>query len=310
MPPLAPASRTFASDAEHDQAFLDALTAPGWEAQATISLVCSQNKMLNSDNKSIEEIARKPASVLIEYGCNNIAEKKFKRGHRECSVYLFRFKTTDGAFGAYSTMREGSSTVLPRGQGSSEDERSITFYSAKFLLILESSEEDDDEAKETLSKLADKITALIPKQTEFKDPKMIGTLPHFERLKGSEKYFMGSKSATHYTNVPFIDALGLDQSQGAGYADYAYSRPMAERLKLLLVEYPNSTIAQNTFNTYAANMASLSKKTVQRGSNELICKMSDSYLMCGTSGSRVYVITGARKATSPNILARELRTFY
>ncbi len=311
MPPVAPSPRIFTSDGERDAAFLDTLSVQGWEAKAGSSIHLAENQLLNSDNKPIEEIARKPSSVLIEYGCSNVTEKQFKRGHRVCTVYLLRFKTSDGAFGAYSTMREGSSTFIARGDGSSEDERSITFHSAKFLLILDSSEEDDDEAKEVLIKLADKITSLIPtKQAESKEPKVIAALPHFERLKGSERYFMGSKSAMHYSNVPFIESLNLDHSQGAAYADYAYSRPIAERLKLLLTEYSNSGTAQNTFNTYAENMASLSKKTVQRGNNELICKMSDSYLMCGTSGSRVYVITGARKATSPNILARELRNSF
>ena len=293
-------------DLADDIKLLKSIDVPGWDAQPAMGLINSQNNLVGHEDKPFDEIGGKPAAILVEYGCIDVATRIYKRGQRQLHVNLFHFKTDDGAFGAYSTMREGSSTVIRRGQGSSEDERSISFFAGKYMAFLSNPNEDDDEAKEALGKLADKLAQVLPNGAE-KQPLMIASLPHFERLKGSEKYFMGSKSANHYATAPFLDSLQLDQSKGAAYADYTYSRPMAERLKLLLTEYSTPSLAQSAFSAYTASMASLSRKTVSRGSNELICKMSDSYLMCGMNGPRVYVISGARKANSPNILARELR---
>lgn len=202
-------------------------------------------------------------------------------------------------------MREGSSTVVVRGQASSEDQDSITFYSGPCMVFLNSTVEGDEEAKQCLGKLADQLAPRLPANAP--PPKVIVSLPHFDRLNGSEKYFMGSQAARHYANLPFLEALQLDQSKNIAYADYQYSRPIAERLKLLVAEFKNPADAQAAYSSFVATMTSYCRKKLEESNSETLCKMSDSYLMCGTSRTKVYVVAGARKASSPLILARELR---
>ncbi|MBX9721808.1 MAG: hypothetical protein K2X81_10470, partial [Candidatus Obscuribacterales bacterium] len=203
-----------------------------------------------------------------------------------------------------STMREGSSTVVVRGQASSEDQDSITFFSGNCLLVLHTTSSEDEEAKDMLTRLADQLAPKLAAGAAA--PRMVAALPNFERLRGSEKYFMGSKSASHFSSAPFLETLNLDRSLGAACADYLYSRPMAERLKLVVAEYANPTLASNAFNAYSSSLTEFAQKIVQRSSVDCIAKLSESYLMVGIAGQKVFVISGARRASSPRILAREV----
>lgn len=291
-------------DLKNDLTLISSLEVPGWEGLPPLGLALMKNALLGPDGKAVEEAGGKPADLLVEYGCTDVVSRQFRRGQRNCNLSLFRFQNPDGAYGIYSTTREGSSTVIIRGQGSSEDQDSISFFSGNAMVFLSTTAKDDDEAKELLSKLADQIAPRLAGGPPL--PRMISLLPHFERLSGSEKFFMGSKALRHSVNIPFGDSLLLDQSKGAAYADYRYSRPMAERLNLLLADFGDPLTAQTAFNSYVASMSQYSRKTLERSSSEVLCKMSDTYLMCGMIGPRIYVISGARKAASPSLLAREL----
>lgn len=293
-----------ASQLRNDTALLNSLSEPGWEAQTATAFNSEKNRILSADGKEAQEIAGKPASIILEYGCLDGVSKQFHRGHRYCAITLLRFSTTDGAYGAYSTLREGSSTVVVRGQGSSEEQNSISFFSGNCVVFLSTTASDDDEAKEMLGHLADRIAPLL--QGSSNAPRIVSALPHYERVKGSEKFFMGSRATQHYTNLPFVESLSLDQSSGIAYAEYKYASPISERLRLLLSEYHNEQSAKNAFNSFVANMSAYGKKTSKHNDNQVVCKLADSYLMCGLSGVKVYVISGARKAASTNILSRDL----
>ncbi|MBX9690574.1 MAG: hypothetical protein K2X27_27915 [Candidatus Obscuribacterales bacterium] len=285
---------------------LSSLSLSGWEAPELEKYSLQNHKLVAAGGALVEEAGGKPASVLLEYGCIAVFKRQFKRGTRNCVLTLFQFAKTDGAFGAYTTLREGSSNIVMRGQASSEDQDSITFYSGPYLAILKSTLDGDDEEKEALTRLADQLSARLSVAAAA-PPAIILSLPHFEKLKASEKYFMGSKAAMHYCNIPFQDALMLEQSLGAAYAEYQYSRPIAERLRLLLVSFPNAELAQSSFNSFALSIGNMSRKTVEKTTSDILCKMSDSYLMAGLNGQKVYVIAGARKPAAPSMLVRELR---
>lgn len=293
-----------APDLKNDLALVSSLAVAGWEGLDPLKLSLSRNSLVTPGSKPVEEVQGKPASILIEYGCTEVVSRRFRSGQRYCEISLFRFAKPDGAYGAYTTMRGGSSTVVVRGQGSSEDDDSISFFSGNALVYLHSTSDSDDEAKAVLGNLGDQIAAHLSGGPPV--PRLILSLPHMDRLAGSERFFMGSQSANRYGNIQFPTELLLDQSCGAACADYLYPRPRAERLKLLVAEYGNQSIAQNAFNLYSATMSSFSHKTLDKSGAQILCKMSDSYLMCGISGARVWIISGAKRASSPGVLAGEL----
>ncbi len=289
---------------KNDMSLLNSLSVNGWEAASAAGFNPEKDRLIAEDGKAIQEIGGKPVSIVLEYGCLNAASREFRRGQRRCTITLLFFNTADGAYGAYSTLREGSSTVVVRGQGSSEEQNSISFFSGNHVVFLSTTAKDDDEAKEMLGHLADRISPKL--QGNSSVPRVVSAMPSFERVKGSEKFFMGLQATQHFTNLPFIESLALDQSTGIAYAEYKYSSPISERLRLLLAEYHNPQTAKNAFNSFVANMSAYGKKTAKHNENQVITKLSDSYLMCGLSGAKVYVISGARKAASTNILSRDL----
>lgn len=287
-----------------DMTLVSSVSINGWQAAAPICLNRTNERLLDPQGKPVDEVGSRPAAILLEYGLSHAIVRDFKKGQRSCELSFLRFKTKQGAFGAYSTMREGSSTVVARGQASSETENSISFYSADCLVLLKCAE-DDSEAKAALSQLADKFAPRLPESAA--SPAILTYLPRYSRLQGSEKLFMGNKSASHYSSFPFIDSLRLDRCTEAVTADYSYARPLAERLHLLLADYGKVETASQCYDAYVQEMTPYLRKTVENAQGEFLGKLHDSYLMCGLRGTRVFVIAGARKAAAPRMLSRELR---
>ena len=139
--------------------------------------------------------------------------------------------------------------------------------------------------------------------------RLLSSLPCADRLAGSEKFFMGSQSACRYSNIQFLSDLLLDQSRGAACADYLYPHPRAERLRLFVAEYANQSVAQNAFSAYSTTMSLYSHKMLDKSNSQILCKMADSYLMCGMTGAKVWIISGAKRASSPGVLAGELVSY-
>ena len=292
-----------APNPKNDLDVLSLLAVPGWEGLEAQKFSLSKNLLVNSAGKAVEEVQGKPASVLIEYGCTEVASRRFQNKQHNCEASLFRFASPSGAYGSYTTLRGGSSTIVVRGQASSEDDGSISFYSGNALVCLRAAE-DDDEAKGILGLLADQIGPYLSGGPPV--PELVLSLPRLNRLSGSEKFFMGFQSANRYCNIPFLSDLLSDQARQAVSADYLYPRPRSDRLKLFLAEYNNQAGAQKAFDSCANSISSSYRKMLDKSNNQIFCKMSDSYLMCGTKGLRVWIIAGAKRASSPGVLSIEL----
>ena len=289
---------------KHDLGVLSALTLPGWENQSTVWMTRSKGAMHAPDGVNVSDTSGASRPLLLEYGCTDFVSKSFHRDSIVCHVDLFHFANSDGAYGAYSILREGSSNIVVRGQASSEDDNCICFWKGNVFARIRANTDNDDEAKQALTKLADDLVKRIDGEGEM--PLVLRSLPAFEKVKGSEKFFMGTEAAHRYLNVPFIETLYLAGSDGAGHADYQFASPISERLGLLAINYKNASIAQSAYKSYVANITAMSNKVLQRTDTEALCRVSDSFLMCQLNGQKLYVISGARKKFAPAMLARQL----
>ena len=294
-----------ASNLQTDLAIANSLSLAGWEGLPPHALNKSRDALVGHDGNPPSEPVGVSPVLLMEFGCTDVVTRRFRRGNRFCVVQIYRFAKSNGAYGAYTIFREGSSTVVLRGQASSEDDTCISFWKGNVLAKLTTTTEDDEEAKDALGKLADQLVGKIEETAST--PLVIKALPSFEKIGGSEKYFMGAEGAHRYINVPFIETLQINQSEGAGHADYQFAAPMAERLGLLVVDYKSSAQARTVFQAYVDNIVSMSNKVLQRSATEALCKVSDSFLLCTNSGRRVYVVSGARRRFAPAVLARQFK---
>ena len=281
---------------------LDALSAADWTAQPTQVLFSTYGGLVTVNGASASVPMMQQPELLQEFTCNHVLSKSFTRTQRAVTVLVYTFPDARGAFGAYSSMRTGSSTVLVRGDASSEDENSISFWRGQRFVVLTTSADEDETSKHLISKLADELSRTI--DTSLTKPQLVTTLPQLDRVAGSERFFMGSIGARKHISIPFMQMLSIEKSNGAAFAEYQFPRPLAERMKALLIDYRDPEIARRVYEGYSAALAASHKPQMAQPNME-ISKVGETYMLCGINGARVTIISGARRKVSPLVLARQ-----
>jgi hypothetical protein len=241
-------------------------------------------------------------ALLKEYRAVLGVSRVYQRGQRRVVIKLYRFESAQGAYGAYTLLREGATTVIPRGDQSSEDDQCISFWQGNYFVSITTTAEDDDEAKGMMSELAQKVASGL--DSHARPPAIVADLPHLDRLAGSEKLVMGPIGARRVISVPFTSSLSLDQAMTIVSADYLFRVPTPERLKLLLLDFGDRQIASQAYKKYCVD---LQVDNDSSGSETTaVFKLQRSYLMCQLRGPMVVVIAGARRRVSPMFLSRQL----
>lgn len=293
---------------------LKGLNHQGWEDLGCQTFRIVDGKLIPFDSSShsqnasqsfILPVGGNEVLILEECTCQSLAQKVFKRGGRFITVKAFEFEKSIGANAGYDLLRKGSTTVVKRGDGSSEDSDSISFWQDKFLFVIAGTAEDDDEAKEVITKFAQRLSALAI--THAQPPVILNKLPVIDRVRGTEKVVMGPISAARYFPAPELGALFLDTARAAAVADYQMLQPFRERLKLLYIDYGDDTQAQRAFSSFAESLSELHDPEKDQEDGRLLYKVNKTFLFCELRPQgRVILITGARKAKSPVILARQI----
>lgn len=327
-------SSSEANDSAYSQLFglMNGLEFPGWKL-AKSGLYVDMNKkfkqvMVYSNNsssskpgykydqeyqkKKIEELRshsfrQGEEGILRECGCHAVAQKIFRRGNRFVTFEGFQFDSPVGANAGYNFLRSGSTTVIKRGNGSSEDAQSISFWKGNFFFRVFTQEHDDDEAKDVVRDIANFLTSKVVSSAGT--GKVFRFLPTMDRVKGSEKIVLGPLTAQHYFTVPYISTLNIERSRGAVVADYQVYHPHRERLKVLYIDYGDPHVAQKAYFDFATNISQL-KAPVKGGpdsSPRSLFKLNKRFMLCELKPrGRVLVITGARKKVSSGVLARQI----
>lgn len=279
---------------------VNSLNPPGWVAQELVVSQLPLKTMLYGMYGPIGDPMT--ASLLNEFRCTTIVSRAFQRGQRLVQLRVYRFDSSAGAYGAYSTMRVGASTVVTRGDASSEDDQSISFWKDNYFIRLTTTSMDDEESKEMLRDLADQLAVAISGHAGM--PGIIARLPNLDRIAGSERLIMGPVMARHVTPLPLVGLLSLEKAQEAASADYHFGQPHPERMKLLLINYGNEPLASSVYRFYTETLGQSHKGDVSVTSS--IFKVTDSYIYCRLRGNQLAIISGARNRFSPLILARQL----
>lgn len=245
------------------------------------------------------------SAILAEFGCQYAFAKTYQRGQRQIQANVYCFTSSQGAYGAYNLLRRGSSTVLTKGDASSEDDQSVSIWKDRIFITVFGTSEDDEESKGAVSAVADQLSSAIISHGQL--PAVISRMPMIDRIKGSEKIVMGPVSGRRLFPAPSLGLLALGAAQGAGVADYQFQAPFRERMKMLLVEYGNSTLAAQAFNQYVQALQGQHPNIIPEddGSTALF-KLASTYIYCQLKAQRLLIITGAHKRPSSMMLARQV----
>lgn len=243
--------------------------------------------------------------ILAEFGVRKCFKRTYQRGQRFIYAVVYFFGSAEGAYGAYNYLRQGSSTIVVRGAGSSEDDQSISFWKGQSFVRLIQTSEEDEESKEALRSIAKVLEASIPASSL--PPLVLNQLPVVDRVNGTEKLVMGPSSGRKFFPAPYIGSLSLERARAAVTADYRFQMP-PERLKLLVVDYGNVSLAGSVYESYRSNLdAEHDTKNVSDANTPTgIVKLDNGYMLVQLRGARIFVIMGARKRVSPLMLARQI----
>lgn len=248
------------------------------------------------------------ATILQEYGLKSFTRKSFQRGQRYIHLDIYEFANNDGAFAAYSFLRRGATTVVLRGDATSEDDDSISFVQGKTFISIYGTSADDDESKDVIRGAATKIAKAIAETGA--PPYILSTMPQLEFLRGSEKIVMGPVSARRFCPAPYLNALDFKQARLACVADYQIREPVKERVKLMLVDYGgNAKAAAASYQSYISALCQSRDENpdlrLAQDSNQF--RHGATFFEIQLHGSRIFMVTGARKKYSAELLLRQIR---
>lgn len=292
--------------------FLQKLEFPGWQpvsfkswSSAGASTVPDgENSLLNGEELN---------GVLQEFRIVYQARKTLSRGQRNIYIDVYQFENSDFALAAYYYLRKGASTIVKRGDATSEDDASISFAQGHSFVSVSASE-DDDESKDLVRRIADSMGARLSQGALSAPPKILQQLPSLEKLSGSEKLIYGIKSCRRYCPVPYVEALlgegGEAKDLVAGCsADYQFREPFKERLRLTILEFSDRSAALKHYQAFLTEfLANRKIKAEDQGFSPITSfRSGDSYILVELRGTAIALVSGARKRFSPPLLLRQWR---
>ena len=250
------------------------------------------------------EVDAQRVAILREFRCVSVFIKTFKRGQRLIVARVYIFDSPECAYGAYSMLRQGASTVIRRGDGSSEDDQGISFWQGRTFVSIYGTSIDDDESKEVVRTIADKFSSVLKEHAGL--PPILDQLPKLDRVKGSEHIVMGTLSARRFSPAPFLNYLDFSHASEAATSDYQIQSP-PDRLRLLFVEYRFPGWASAAYRTYTQQFAGRAVAFEEPVIGETcMYKVNGTFILCQQIGSHLAIISGARKRQSASQLARFL----
>lgn len=276
-------------------AILDSINIPDWSTTpATVSPVLSTNIPIPVEQST---------QILREYKLSSVIYKRYARPQRGIDVFIYNFPNGLLAFGAYSSLRIGSSNIVVRGDLSSEDDQFICILKGSRFITIHSQIAEDDMSKTAASAIADQLAQRID---EHSDPRAyFRGLPYLDRMSGTEHIFMGPVAARKFIPLPFIQMLRLSEARLSTAATYQFPHPEPDRAKAMIIDYGDPKLAFDIYNQYSGKLVD-TFRTRQLSEMMQVSKTGQTYLLCGRNGTRLFLVAGAKRKISPMVLARQL----
>ncbi|MBX9671643.1 MAG: hypothetical protein K2X93_28900 [Candidatus Obscuribacterales bacterium] len=293
----------------------------GWEDLGTTIyrveggklIIADQIPATNTQSQSspLEKISvgltNNDVTILEEFACKFVVQRTFSRGSRFITIRAYEFSSPAGANAGYDLLRKGSTTVVKRGDGSSEDSDSISFWQSYYLFVIAGTSEDDDESKEVVTKIATQISTEV--RLHAQPPAILSPRPVVDRVRGTEKIVMGPVSAAKYFPAPVVENLSLEKALSACVADYQLLQPVRERMKLLYIDFKDPSLAKTSYDAYTAALTQLHGPERDWPEEERsLFRINKTFLYCQLKQpGKLIIISGARKAKSPMLLSGQIR---
>lgn len=167
-----------------------------------------------------------------------------KEGKSKIIADLFDMASDKDAYGIFSHGNEGKEVAF--GQGSNYTSGLLSFWKDRFFISL-FVEEETDETREALFKLARKMDSAIEKKGQI--PELISLLPPEGVDRDKVRYFHNHVILNHHFFLADENILNLDQQTECTLGIY---HEQEEEYCLLLIRYEEQDLAAKALESFAS----------------------------------------------------------
>ncbi len=257
--------------------------------------------------------------IFKESGVDSVLKQTYIYNSYKINMEVYKCKNVFSARTLFSILKHGSTNTFTQGNISCEDDLGMWLCLDNFFIIIKTSNIEDETEKKAVVNLASQISKLTVSQTD--SPYILGRLPSFGKIDGSEKLINGEESARYIYKIPLFDDLKLANFLTGAVCDYRMEEPYKERLKVMLLKFKDHDSASVVFDEYVASLdhSDSIKKIRQKIDHEYemsspstdksypqIYKIQNRFMLCQTGDKYFLVIKNARKPESLLELARSI----
>jgi hypothetical protein len=232
------------------------------------------------------------AELYISYGFKRAMSYRFTlEGQPDVTAEIFDLGTAENAFGVYGQTRDKEEKAF--GQGSYYVSGALFFWKGKYWISLITGETTDASEK-LLYRLAAIIDAEITETGDIHP--LVSMLPAEGLVAGGYLYFHHYIWLNSYYFISSENILGINDNTPSVLAKYG---PADERLYLLMVQYPDKTLAEKAF-------AAFGKHYFPEGLTEDCLMLEDNTWMAAGLQEEVLigVFNGTKQETVKSLLNR------
>ena len=206
-------------------------TVEGWDKSETPELY---------NRKNLFDYINGGAELYLAYDFHQLLVQKYvpefedSLGEKSITVEIWQMNSSADAYGIFSFDQEGDEIKM--GQGGVYSDGFLRFWKDKFFVRILGLGKD---LKEIILKLGSQIDKKIKK--EGKPPELVSKIPSDSLISGSIHFFHRQIILKNLYFFSDQNVLNLDRETDCLLADFRMDK---YRLKLLLIQYPDTTIAK------------------------------------------------------------------
>ncbi|HVP37195.1 MAG TPA: DUF6599 family protein [Terriglobales bacterium] len=194
------------------------------------------------DRKNLYDYLDGGAELYLAYDFQRLVVQDYKSGETSITVEVYSMETSQDAFGLYSLDQEGEDVQI--GDRATYGSGLLKFWKGNYLVRI-TDMSGNDRFIEAILDLGKNISQNIA--PKGKPPELLAKLPADGLVPHSERFFHKQIILNNLYFLSTENLLNLNEKTSAVMGDYLLGKM---NLKLLLISYPDTSIAKYAFENF------------------------------------------------------------
>jgi hypothetical protein len=254
---------------------------------------------LRYDATKLYDLIDGGAELYLQYGFAQAASLEYQRGEGSIICTVYEMKDPEAAFGIFSYGLTPKKTRVALGDGAAKAGFQLTFWQAKYYVVLDTYSQSAGVDKAQLS-FAQMISKAIGSHAG--PPAIVKRLPTGRLVPGTEKLFKGRAALDALFGVVATDVFQLGADDRLVVGDYSGARG---NLTLFLFAYRDGTKAGRVMTSLKGALENQGgyRAVGQQGAESSWSKGDEFVVMQGGPDSLALVANASSVAEARSILA-------